>query len=699
MKTRIVQFGLLLLMCISMVAYGQPIMVNRYSFDTGDTTAVDSISGLDGTLEAGASIASNALQLGGDAYVNLPSDIMKYGSSKSYTSMTIEAWFTIDTVQNWQRLFDFGETDSGGAGGNCLFYTPSNGSEQRFRLGGPPPSYESGEDGPIATQVDTGVQIHVACVYDADADPDTMSIYNDGAFINSATVVTNATLGLSGVAQVHAYIGNATYDADPELDGNVNEFRIYDRALSDSEIMASFQAGPDIVIKTARLPVPAQHKNLVSTSPTLSWTGPAGASKTYDVLRSMTPTDPNLIQVAAGISAASYPITGLANEATYYWQIVSHIGTDPNNYVGPIWDFTTVPLTPVIQTQPAETGVVVDTEASMTVGALNPNTGDSSGLDYQWYKGQPGDTSTPVGINDATLTVLVSDDSDYYCRVLIATNHMTYADSDSARIHAITESLIHRYSFTDGENSLSHIHDSVGTAHGTLGAPGSSLSGNALTLTAADPNAFVTLPGGMVSGLWDCTIMFWIQIPTHTYDWRYAASFGNTLGDGMGYAYLALMTSSGGSDTRAVITDAQWGGEQTATIPDGIPANTMVNYAVVLDRSNGQIRQYVDGQPAGDSATMTHNMSVVGTDHSYLGKSVFDPDPLLAGTMDEVRFYDFAMNDEWIIDAYKRGPDDINLDPCVNRPSTDLVKDCVVDLKDFAKLASEWLACGLLSCQ
>jgi concanavalin A-like lectin/glucanase superfamily protein/Ig-like domain-containing protein len=703
MKQRTLHISFVLLLSLSVAVQGQSVMVNRYSFDTGATTAVDSITGMDGTLEEGASIGSNALQLDGENdYVNLPSRIMDY-SPDGYTSMTIEAWFTIDTVQNWQRLFDFGETGGDGDwGGNCLFYTPSNGTEQRFRICGPPPGYNR-EDGPIAAQVSTGVEIHVACVYDAETDPDTMSIYNNGAFMNSATVVSdNAILGLSGMARVFAYIGNATYESDDELDGSVNEFRIYDGALTGPEIMASYLAGPDIVVKTASNPSPGQHDDLVSVAPPLGWDGPAGASNTYDVWRSMTPTDPNLVQVAAGIGVTSYPLAGLANEATYYWRIDSHIGTDPNTYKGPIWDFLTAPLKPVIQIQPAETGGVVDTEVSLTVVALNPNVGDSSGLDYEWYKGQPGDTSTPVGINDAALTfpsVQVSDAGDYYCRVLIADDHDIYTDSDSATLRVITESLIHRYSFTDSENSPSHIHDSVGSAHGTMGASGIAVTGDTLVLSGSDPNGFVVLPGGMVSGLWDCTLVFWLQIPTHTFDWRYAASFGNTLGDGMGYAYLALMTSSGYSDTRAVLTDAQWGGEQMSTIPGGMPANTVVNYAVVLDRTNGQIRQYVDGQPAGDIATLTHNLSVIGTDHSYVGKSVFDPDPPFAGTIDELRFYDFAMDEEWIIEAYKRGADDINLDPCVARPTADFVRDCVVDLKDFAKFASEWLACGLLSCQ
>ncbi|MBN1845553.1 MAG: immunoglobulin domain-containing protein [Sedimentisphaerales bacterium] len=706
MKKRSLQYGMVLLLVLCAAAPG--VMVNRYSFNTGDTSAVDSISAMNGTLMAGAMITGNALQLGGtnpDAYVNLSPRTLDYGPD-GYVSLTIEAWFTVNADQAWQRLFDFGDTAADGGGGNCLFYTPTSGSnDQRFVVAtNGIPSYSTGEEMVTSTEIATGSPVHVACVFNAATH--TMSIYQNGNYMNSNP---NITMSLSGVARVYAYIGNAVYTPDPEFSGSISEFRIHDKALSSTEIAASYAAGPDASVITASNPIPKQHAVYVSINPKLQWTGISvgGKGNTYDVYRSKSPTDPNMMLMDAGITDTFYNLSGLANEEVYYWRVDSHIGTDPNVYTGPTWDFTTTPLMPVFSQPPSDTGIVVGQQATLTVVALNPYTADSTGLDYQWYKGLPGDTSTPVGTNDATLTLAnlqVGDAGDYYCHVVVTENPTAFANSTSAHVYAITESLINRYSFTDAENTPGHIHDSVGSAHGTMGTqglavPGISVTGDALVLSAADPNAFVNLPGGLISGLWDCTLMFWLQIPTHTYDWRYMASFGTTLDDGMGYAYMALMTSSGGQDSRAVITDAQWGGEEIAMLAGGIPANVMTQCAMVFDHTNGEIRIYVDGQPAGDVAALTHQLSVVSPDYSYVGKSVFDPDPLLIGTIDEFRVYDFAMDENWIIEAYNRGPDDANLDPCVARPAADFVKDCVVDLKDFAAFVAQWLDCGLLSCQ
>ena len=48
-------------------------LLHRYSFTDGDTMAVDSVSRQDGTLENGATISDNAVQLNGsNQYVNQP---------------------------------------------------------------------------------------------------------------------------------------------------------------------------------------------------------------------------------------------------------------------------------------------------------------------------------------------------------------------------------------------------------------------------------------------------------------------------------------------------------------------------------------------------------------------------------------------------------------------------------------------------
>jgi hypothetical protein len=65
-------------------------LLHRYSFTNGDTSAVDSIGGQHGTLEGGATISNNAVQLDGvNDYVNLPAGLIT-----GLTNLTFEVWFT-----------------------------------------------------------------------------------------------------------------------------------------------------------------------------------------------------------------------------------------------------------------------------------------------------------------------------------------------------------------------------------------------------------------------------------------------------------------------------------------------------------------------------------------------------------------------------------------------------------------------------
>ena len=97
-------FSIAIVFGLGVIAHGG--LVHRYSFTDGDTTAVDSVGGRDGTLEGTATIANNQLVLDGSGAVNLPADIL----DPALQSVTIEAWFQISADTSWQRLFDFGGT-------------------------------------------------------------------------------------------------------------------------------------------------------------------------------------------------------------------------------------------------------------------------------------------------------------------------------------------------------------------------------------------------------------------------------------------------------------------------------------------------------------------------------------------------------------------------------------------------------------
>jgi hypothetical protein len=219
---------------LSVVTQGK--IVSRYSFTEGDTVAVDSVGGKDGILTETAVISGNKLVLDGGSAVELPANVL----DPALESVTIEAWFEVGVAQNWQRLFDFGETVNG-AGGNALFYTPTSGvGDSRLVIAtNGAPTWQTGEELVSGASVAAGTPTHVACVYDG-AVPE-IRLYQDGVLIGS----TPTTMILANVARTFAYIGDATYTADPYFNGTVDEFRIHDAALTTQEVQASYAAGPD----------------------------------------------------------------------------------------------------------------------------------------------------------------------------------------------------------------------------------------------------------------------------------------------------------------------------------------------------------------------------------------------------------------------------------------------------------------------
>jgi hypothetical protein len=116
-----------------------------------------------------------------------------------------------------------------------MYFTPSNGSGvAQFTIR---QTNDGGSDikqtllGPAVT---TNVWHHVVAVLDASA----MRLYFDGIEAASTTSVKLTTLDLG--AMPNEWIGRSEFSSDPYFDGMIDEFRVYDRALSADEVAALF---------------------------------------------------------------------------------------------------------------------------------------------------------------------------------------------------------------------------------------------------------------------------------------------------------------------------------------------------------------------------------------------------------------------------------------------------------------------------
>ena len=105
MKSRTLSLSLALAASVLCSLQANAALAHRWSFDNNQ----DSVGGANLNLVGGASFTGGQLELpGGGARTNYASAPGITGTLASSQSVTIEAWFTLDTLQNWSKVWMFG---------------------------------------------------------------------------------------------------------------------------------------------------------------------------------------------------------------------------------------------------------------------------------------------------------------------------------------------------------------------------------------------------------------------------------------------------------------------------------------------------------------------------------------------------------------------------------------------------------------
>jgi Concanavalin A-like lectin/glucanases superfamily len=217
------------------------VLTHRYSF-TSD--ASDSIGGANGTLMGTASISGGQLQLDGGTtdYLNLPG-----GMLSNYTAVTVDTWVNFGDVQNWSRLWEFFDQNSGGIQ-NEMYFAPGwnpNPPDANFYSAG----FPWGNSIETSGALNSSQNYHITCEY-GDGQ---MLIYTDAVLMASLSGVIAPA---SSAGNLFATIGFSPY-GDPGIDGSVDEFRIYKGLLSPEEIAASDILGPNQLLTTSNVIISA----------------------------------------------------------------------------------------------------------------------------------------------------------------------------------------------------------------------------------------------------------------------------------------------------------------------------------------------------------------------------------------------------------------------------------------------------------
>jgi hypothetical protein len=171
------------------------------------------------------------------AYATLPAGAVS-GLTGDYT---VSAWVNPASNSTWQRVFDIGSGSS-----SSMFLTLNDGSELRYAIttsggGGEQRLNSSAKTLPLN-------QWSLVTV--------TVAGTTGTLYVNGEVVATNANMTIHPSAfgqSTRNYIGKSQYGSDPALNATVDDFNIYSRALSASEvgILASGQAGSGDVVHYA----------------------------------------------------------------------------------------------------------------------------------------------------------------------------------------------------------------------------------------------------------------------------------------------------------------------------------------------------------------------------------------------------------------------------------------------------------------
>ncbi len=201
------------------LAPGQQVQIGTGSAAETRTIAAVTNTGATGTRVAGR--IGNAVKLAGNGeYVQLPDGIVS-----GLHDFTISAWVNPSQNSAWSRVFDFGT----GTTVNMFLTLSAGGGPLRFAIttGGGGAEQRIDNTGTLPL----GSWSHVAV---------TLSGNTGTLYVNGTPVGTNPNMTLHPSdlgATTQNYIGRSQY-ADPYLNATVDDFQIYDGALSAADIGA-----------------------------------------------------------------------------------------------------------------------------------------------------------------------------------------------------------------------------------------------------------------------------------------------------------------------------------------------------------------------------------------------------------------------------------------------------------------------------
>ncbi len=263
-----------------------------------DSSGNGKTAALNGSYSFASGVSGNALSLSG-GYASLPAGIVS-----SLNDFTISTWVKLSSLSSGSRIFDFGTGTS-----VYMYLTPQaiGTNLPRFAIttGGAGGEQQVNS----STAIPVGVWTHVAVTLSGN----TCTLYLNGVAVGSNTGMTVHPAAMGSTTQ--NYLGKSQY-ADAALQGSIDDFRLFGRALSASEVLA-------LSTPTLASPAVASPGTVNGTATNLTALGADGTGGEAGLRYTWAMTSgPAAVSFAAnGTNAAKHTEVAFTKPGTYTFQV------------------------------------------------------------------------------------------------------------------------------------------------------------------------------------------------------------------------------------------------------------------------------------------------------------------------------------------------------------------------------------------
>jgi hypothetical protein len=176
---------------------------------------------------------------GGDDTVG--SAIFLSFNSYAFNEATYTLWIKVNALDPYARFFDFGTESSWGTKDN-FWATPANGRfAQRMSV-----TIDAGTDfaGVEVPYGDDVINVNQWYMFTAALNKTNLKLWVDGVPVADSLHDSNSTAAERDISE--AYLGKSTYPTDPILNGYLDNFKIFDKFLTDEQVKDIYDAEKDV---------------------------------------------------------------------------------------------------------------------------------------------------------------------------------------------------------------------------------------------------------------------------------------------------------------------------------------------------------------------------------------------------------------------------------------------------------------------